>query len=242
MDVDLAASRRLTGGIRASAQRQTRGARARWRAAPRVDERFDPGRRWPRTAPLLEIAQRALRPRRPGRRLLPHGHRQPAERARALRRRRPAYAQLYFDSTPLRHAAAYEMLASSATTRRRTAGACSPRGRSCACSATNPAELERWPALQTQKGSAENVLHPRGRDRGLRDARRHPGARGRQRSSPAGAARPRAGCARDRHMGELAPRARPNRRCTARCGPRRWPCSATSGGRAGDLAARAARW
>ena len=40
-----------------------------------------------------------------------------------------SYAQLYFDASPDSHARAYRLLPGSATTRRPTSGACSPRAR-----------------------------------------------------------------------------------------------------------------
>jgi hypothetical protein len=72
------------------------------------------------------------------------------------------YAQLYFDSSPARHAAAYAKLFSlgddSATYWFRVLAAKDILRRA----RTDPAELQRRAQLQTQKNSAENLLHPPG--------------------------------------------------------------------------------
>ena len=114
MKIDLAKSgsytRRQNSALR---QGNLRRAAALNRARRRVDDRFDPAQGARRHRPLPQARQGALRPRGPRARLLPHGHGQPGERPEATSAagRRP-YAELYFASTPLRHAAAYRRLAS----------------------------------------------------------------------------------------------------------------------------------
>src|SRR3954465_4249197 len=106
MHVDVRASARLTRGI-------NRGHKvaARRRVRRRVDERFDPVKSLAATVRYLRIARQRL-----GRTDLAiagyHmgiGNMQPAPAAYG--KRKIPYARLFFDSTPLRHARAYRILA-----------------------------------------------------------------------------------------------------------------------------------
>src|SRR5919198_2806528 len=106
MRVDLRRSVRLTRGI-------NRGHRvaARLRERRRVDERFDPGKALTATARYLQIAERRL-----GRSDLAIAayHMGIGNMQRALAAYGKAdipYARLYFDSTPIRHARAWSVLA-----------------------------------------------------------------------------------------------------------------------------------
>jgi hypothetical protein len=155
MRIDVAASERLTRGI-------ARGRRvaARVRVRRRVDERFDPAKALAATARYLRIARRRL-----GRQDLAiaayHmgiGNMQTA--LRAYGRRRIPYAQLFFDSTPLRHAKAYRILAAlgddSSTYLWRVLAA----REIMRLYREDPNTLGRQAELQGRKASAEEVLHP----------------------------------------------------------------------------------
>ena len=155
------------------------------------------------------LRQGQARPRRPGRRLLPHGRRQPAAGADGYGKDIVPYAQLYFDSSPLRHAAAWRKLASlgddSSTYLWRVLAARdimrlyrsdpSPRARGRAADRTR-----RRPRRSCIRRAHDGVRRPlRGRPRaGIGRAARD------QRGGP----RP-YGLQIDSHMGELARRAGP---------------------------------
>ena len=159
--IDVHASRRLTRGI-------ARGRRVaeRRRLRARVDERFDPRRALEATGRYLRFARARL-----GRDDLAvvsyHmgvGNLQRALRAYVQEAEEPAprtmsYTQLYFDSTPLRHAAAWRRLTAlgddSATYLWRVLA-----GEIMRLHRENPAELARRADLQTRKRSAEELLHP----------------------------------------------------------------------------------
>jgi soluble lytic murein transglycosylase-like protein len=126
----------------------------------RVDERFDPARALAAAARYLVLARQAL-----GRDDLAvvsyHmgiGNLQGV--LRAYGDDDVSYARLYFDSTPLVHAAAYGRLAAlgddSATYLWRVAAA----REIMRLYRSDPAQLDRESALQNAKGSAEEVLHP----------------------------------------------------------------------------------
>jgi hypothetical protein len=155
MRIDVPASERLTRGI-------ARGHRvaARVRQRRRVDQRFDPGRALTATARYLQIARQRL-----GRADLAiaayHmgiGNMQSA--LRAYGKREIPYAQLFFDSTPLRHPQAWRILATlgddSSTYLWRVMAARDIMR----LYREDPAALARTAALQTSKASAEEVLHP----------------------------------------------------------------------------------
>jgi hypothetical protein len=158
MRIDVKASERLTRGIQ-------RGHKVRAREAERrrVDERFDPAKALEGAARYLDFAKSRL-----GRDDLAivsyHmgvGNLQQA--LSAYGKSNIPYAQLYFDSSPLRHAQAWRKLASlgddSSTYLWRVLAARDImslyRG--------NPAELRREAMLQSHKASSEEVLHPRDR-------------------------------------------------------------------------------
>ncbi len=155
MRIDVSASERLTRGI-------LRGHRVRRREAQRrrVDERFDPGRALEATARYLDFAKRRL-----GRDDLAvvsyHmgvGNLQQALAAYG----KPAvpYAQLYFDSSPLRHATAWRKLASLGDDSSSYLWRVLAARDIMRLYRRGPQVLQREAVLQSHKASAEEVLHP----------------------------------------------------------------------------------
>jgi hypothetical protein len=155
LHIDVKASERLTRGI-------LRGRRVRQREAVRrrVDERFDPAKAIEATARYLDFAKGKL-----GRDDLAvvsyHmgvGNLQQA--LMAYGKGVVPYAQLYFDSSPLRHAAAWRKLASlgddSATYLWRVLAARDIMG----LYRSDRSALQHEAVLQSHKASAEEVLHP----------------------------------------------------------------------------------
>jgi hypothetical protein len=126
----------------------------------RVDERFDPVKALAATARYLVIAKKALH--RDDLAIVSYhmgiGNLQGA--LSAYGDDDASYARLYFDSTPLRHAAAYRKLASlgddSSTYEWRVAAA----QEIMRLYRSDPAQLDRISQLQNAKNSAEEVLHP----------------------------------------------------------------------------------
>ena len=164
MRVDVRASEHLTRGIN-----RGRRVEARLRQRRRVDERFDPGKALTATARYLQIAREKL-----GRGDLAiaayHmgiGNMQHA--LRAYGKQSVPYAQLYFDSTPLRHAKAWRVLASlgddSSTYLWRVLAA----REIMRLYRADPNGLARRAELQGRKASAEEVLHPSDRTAPYRD-------------------------------------------------------------------------
>jgi hypothetical protein len=156
MHIDLARTRRLERGI-------GRGHRvaARERELRRVDQRFDPAAAIAATVRYLRFARAKL-----GRDDLAvasyHmgvGNLQSVLRAYGASAPLP-YAQLYFDSSPLRHAAAWQRLAAfgdDSSTYLWRIGAAKQIMR---LYRTRPGELRRLAALQLRKSSSEEVMHP----------------------------------------------------------------------------------
>jgi soluble lytic murein transglycosylase-like protein len=153
--IDLRASERLTRGI-------ARGRRVRGREARRrvVDERFDPAKALDAAARYLVFARERL-----GRDDLAVAayHMGVGNLQGALRAYGDAdvpYAQLYFDSSPLRHAPAWRRLArlgDDSSTYLWRIGAAREILR---LHRSEPGELERREALHGHKNSAEEILHP----------------------------------------------------------------------------------
>src|SRR3954462_3994663 len=208
MRIDVRASARLTRGI-------NRGHKvaARLAARRRVDERFDPAKALAGTVRYLQIARQRL-----GRTDLAiaayHmgiGNMQTA--LGAYGKRDIPYARLFFDSTPLRHAKAYRILAAlgddSSTYLWRVMAA----RRVMRLYRQDPEALARRAELHGRKASAEEVLHPSDRTPAYGD----PFAVGRARASgqlvvlsPARLAG--FGIRIDPRMGELAGRVHQSRR------------------------------
>ncbi len=162
MQVDTRAARRIGRSLARARRAGDSALIARLESRRRrVDERFDPAKALAATARYLLIARDEL-----GREDLSvvsyHmgiGNLQTA--LKAYGEDDISYARLYFDSTPLEHAEAYEKLASlgddSSTYLWRVAAA----REIMRLYREDPAQLDRVSALQTAKNSAEEVLHPR---------------------------------------------------------------------------------
>jgi hypothetical protein len=161
MQIDTAASRRIGRSLRRAAIRGDDALIARLRARRmRVDERFDPAKALAATARYLLFAKGQL-----GRDDLAiesyhMGVGNVQNALRAYGGQDVSYARLYFDSTPLRHAAAYQRLAAlgddSATYLWRVAAA----REIMRLYRSDPGQLDRLSELQNAKNSAEEVLHP----------------------------------------------------------------------------------
>jgi soluble lytic murein transglycosylase-like protein len=153
--IDVHASERLTRGI-------ARGRRVRAREARRrvVDERFDPAKALDAAARYLVFARERL-----GREDLAVAayHMGVGNLQGVLAAYGEAdvpYAQLYFDSSPLRHAGAWQRLSrlgDDSSTYLWRIGAAREILR---LHRSDPGELERREALHSHKNSAEEVLHP----------------------------------------------------------------------------------
>jgi hypothetical protein len=174
MRIDVKASERLTRGI-------LRGHRVRRRETlrRRVDERFDPAKALEATARYLDFAKGKLR--RDDLAIVSY-HMGVGNLQRALRgygEARIPYAQLYFDSSPLRHPKAWRTLSAlgddSATYLWRVLAATEIMR----LYRRDPGALARQAVLQSHKASGEEVLHPRDKTRVYED----PGAVGKARSS-----------------------------------------------------------
>jgi hypothetical protein len=200
--IDVKASERLTRGI-------LRGRRVRRREAlrRRVDERFDPAKAIEATARYLDFAKGKL-----GRDDLAFvayhmgvGNLQQA--LLAYGKGIVPYAQLYFDSSPLRHPAAWRKLASLGDDSSSYLWRLFAAREIMRLYRTDPRALRREAVLQSHKASAEEVLHPPERTPVFGD----PFAIGRARASgelrviDAAVLAP-YGLQMDSHMGELARR------------------------------------
>src|SRR4051795_5304425 len=155
MRIDVRASARLTRGI-------DRGHKvaARLAARRRVDERFDPPKALAATVRYLRIAKQRL-----GRTDLAiaayHmgiGNMQTA--LGAYGKRDIPYARLFFDSTPLRHARAYRILAALGDDSSTYLWRVQAAEEIMRLYRERPGELARRADLQTRKASAEELLHP----------------------------------------------------------------------------------
>ncbi len=157
MRIDVTASERLTRGI-------ARGHKVaeRTRLRRRVDERFDPAKALAATGRYLDFARGLLH--RDDLAFVSYhmgvGNLQDA--LRAYGEQPVPYARLFFDSTPLRHAQAWALLArlgdDSSTYLWRLLAA----REIMRLWRADPAALRRLAALQTARNSAEEVLHPPG--------------------------------------------------------------------------------
>jgi hypothetical protein len=162
MRVDPRAARRIGRSIRRAQRRGDGALVARLRARRRsVDERFDPPKAIAATGRYLLLARQALH--RDDLAVESYhmgiGNLQTALRAYGGNGD-VSYARLYFDSTPARHAAAWQALArlgdDSATYLWRVMAA----REIMRLYRSDPAQLDRISALQNAKNSAEEVLHP----------------------------------------------------------------------------------
>ena len=219
MDIDVAASRRATRRIARAERRGRAASAARWRAERRrVDERFDADKALAATARYLELATERFR--REDLALVSYhmgmgnleavlrdysGVRD-GEIADVVADERLTYARVYFDSTPLRNAAAQRRLAGLGDDSANYLWKLRAAERIMELWREDRSELERLARLHAAKNSAEEVLHPPG------DTRRFqtPGALREAQQDGALLAFPHrpgvTGVARDPRMGELAPR------------------------------------
>jgi len=173
MHVNLAASRRLTKKIaKATSAKRVRRLEA---ARRRVDARFDPAKALAGAVRYLAIARRSF-----GRADLAvvsyHmgiGNLEDVLRAYAgggtgtpIRKlvadRGLGYGRVYFDSSPLRHRAAWSLLSRFGDDSSNYYWKVLAAERIMQLYRTNPGELRRLSALQNARASAEEVLHPQG--------------------------------------------------------------------------------
>jgi hypothetical protein len=205
MRIDLAKSRALTKRIR-TAQRHHKSTKKLLAARRKADPRFDPAQALAATTRYLAFARGKL-----GRDDLAAvsyhmgvGNVQSVERAYGTDG--APYAELYFDSTPLVHPAAYKLLArfgdDSSNYYWKLLGA----ERIMRLYRTDPTALERLATLHGHKASAEEVLHPKDSTRvyGSAAALRRAERSGQLRPLPSDPKR--FGFAIDPGMGALAPR------------------------------------
>jgi hypothetical protein len=204
MRVDLARSRRLTRRARREAARHhPRAAATALRVRRRIDQRFDPAAALAGAVRYLNFARERL-----GRDdLAVVSYHMGIGNLQAVLRRygggQPSYVRVFFDSTPLRHAAAWRLLSSfgddSSTYWWRVLAA----KEIMRLYRHDPAELNRLDELQTNKASAEEVLHPQLSTEVFADPAAVSAARQAGKLAPLPA---RLGFRIDRRMGELAPR------------------------------------
>jgi hypothetical protein len=163
MHVDVARSTRLTRVIaRASnAGDQKRVARA-VAARMRADERFDPRKALAGTVRYLETARSRFG--REGLAVVSYhmGIGNLTNVIAAYGGGRPSYAQLFFDSSPLRHAAAWKLLAGFGDESSLYYWKVRAARSIMRAYRTDRKGLQRTAALQAQKASNEDVLHPPG--------------------------------------------------------------------------------
>ena len=207
MEVDVARSRRLTRRIERALRRgrllQVQALRRERRA---VDERFDPAKALAGAARYLTIAREQL-----GREDLTlvsyhMGIGNLQDVLRAYGAERPSYAQVYFDSTPTRHPAVQQRLAAFGDDSSNYLWKLYAAREIMRLHREDPGELARLEQLQTAKASAEEVLHPPESTTrfGTPDVLRAAWDEREIRVFPNDPVR--TGLARDRRMGELAPR------------------------------------
>jgi hypothetical protein len=161
LKVDTAASARYTRRIdRAVGRLQFKKAARLSRARRRVDQRFDPVRALQATGRYLALAKRRF-----GREDLAFvsyhmgiGNLQSV--LNAYGHGNVPYARLYFDSTPLHHAAAYAKLASFGDDSSNYFWKLGAAEQILRLARTHPEALIRQTALQTGAPSARLVLHP----------------------------------------------------------------------------------
>lgn len=171
MQVDVAASTRLTRRIGRAADRgQTRRVAQMEAARRRVDERFDPRKALAGTIRYLDFARGRL-----GRDDLAvvayHMGVGNLENAiEAAGGGQPSYAELYFGSSPTRNAEAWRLLAGLGDESSLYYWKVLAARDLMALYRSDPEALARLAGLQTAKASNENVLHPPGAGEAFADA------------------------------------------------------------------------
>jgi soluble lytic murein transglycosylase-like protein len=161
MRVDPAGARRIGRSIRRALRRGDGPLLDRLRERRRrVDERFDPPKALAATARYLLIARNELKRDDLAVQSYHMGIGNLQSALRAFGEDDVSYARLYFDSSPLRHAAAWRLIASlgddSATYLWRIMAA----REIMRLLRSDPEQLSRLSALHNAKNSAEEVLHP----------------------------------------------------------------------------------
>jgi len=204
MKIDVARSARLTRGIRRG-RKVTERARKRRRS----DERFDPAKALAATVRYLQFSKRKLGGRDD---MALVGYHMGVGNLQTVLERFKAdadtpYAQVFFSVSPLTRRAAYAKLASlgdDSSTYLWRLGAARAIMRQWRA---DPATLASQAELQTNKNSAEELLHPPASTERFRDPSALASARSAGTLRPLGAkALTRWGFRVDRRMGELAPR------------------------------------
>ena len=173
MRVDLQESRRLTRQIRRAARRGSDSVVERLRERRRrVDERFDPEKSLAASARYLTQARERF-----GREdlafvsyhmgignlesvLRDFSGRREGAIADVVEEEELDWTQVYFDSTPRRHRAAYRRLSTFGDDSSNYFWKVEAGREIMRLSREDPAELQRLTALHTAKASAEEVLHP----------------------------------------------------------------------------------
>jgi hypothetical protein len=161
MNVDTVTSRRISRSIRRAQARGDGALLTRLRARRRrVDERFDPPKALAATGRYLLLARATLRHEDLAVVSYHMGIGNVQNALRAYGDDDVSYARLYFDSSPTRHATAWQSLAKlgddSSTYLWRVLAA----REIMRLYRSDPAQLEALSALQNRKNSAEEVLHP----------------------------------------------------------------------------------
>ena len=159
--VDVEASERYTRRLaRAERRGRERRAEALRRARARVDERFDPERALAGTARYLTIARERLRREDLAFVSYHMGIGNLEDVIDAYGGGRPSYVELYFASTPARHARAYRRLAALGDDSSNYLWKVAAAREIMRLWREDRDELDRLNALHTAKASAEEVLHP----------------------------------------------------------------------------------
>src|SRR5436190_6363216 len=160
MKIDLVRSRSLTRRIR-TAQRHHKSTKKLLAARRKADPRFDPAQALAATTRYLAFARGKL-----GRNDLAAvsyhmgvGNLQSVEAAYG--KKKVAYAELYFDSTPLVHPASYRILARLGDDSANYYWKVLAAEQIMRLYRTRPAELDRLAMLHGHKASSEEVLHPK---------------------------------------------------------------------------------
>jgi hypothetical protein len=163
MHVDVAKSRRYTRRIRRQLVRGHLVAVQTLRAArAKVDQRFDPQLSLLATARYLTMAKARFKREDLAFVSYHMGMGNLQNVLRAYGKGNVSYAQLYFDSTPVRHAAAYAKLASFGDDSSNYWWKLGAAKEIMRLSRDDAGELARLEAAQVAKNSAEEVLHPPG--------------------------------------------------------------------------------
>ena len=163
MQIDVARSRRYTRRIRRELLRgRLLEVQKLQRARARVDQRFDPERALMATARYLKLAKDRFEREDMAFVSYHMGMGNLESVLRAYGEDDVPYTQVYFDSTPVRHAAAYAKLASFGDDSSNYWWKLGAAERIMELSREDAGKLAALQAAQTAKASAEEVLHPPG--------------------------------------------------------------------------------